>query len=48
MAESKERLVVSILEFLETSIANGTVSQDDREGVEVASESGTVVYPSIY
>lgn len=39
MAERKERLVLSILEFLEASIADGTVSSDDKDGVEVASES---------
>jgi hypothetical protein len=33
---ARERLVVSILEFLEASIADGTVSAEDREGVEVA------------
>ncbi|KIM34136.1 hypothetical protein M408DRAFT_325639 [Serendipita vermifera MAFF 305830] len=36
MAERKQRLVVSILEFLEASIADGTVSADDKDGVEVA------------
>jgi hypothetical protein len=38
MADHKERLVLSILEFLEASIADGTVSADDKDGVEVASE----------
>lgn len=42
MAERKERLVLSILEFLEASIADGTVSADDRDGVEVASERNQI------
>jgi hypothetical protein len=42
MAERKERLVLSILEFLEASIADGTVSTDDRDGVEVASERNQI------
>ncbi|KAG8852335.1 hypothetical protein FRB91_006589 [Serendipita sp. 411] len=36
MAERKERLVLSILEFLEASIADGTVSAEDKDGIEVA------------
>jgi hypothetical protein len=38
MADKKERLVVSILDFLEASIADGTVSADDKDGIEVAGE----------
>jgi len=35
-AEKTQRLVLSIMEFLESSIANGTVKLDDKEGLEVA------------
>ncbi|KAG0239725.1 hypothetical protein BGW41_007525 [Actinomortierella wolfii] len=34
--EKQKRLVFSILEFLQTSISNGTIKQDDHEGIEVA------------
>ncbi|KAF9163389.1 hypothetical protein DFQ27_002916 [Actinomortierella ambigua] len=34
--EKQKRLVFSILEFLQTSINNGTIKQDDQEGIEVA------------
>ncbi|KAI7818036.1 hypothetical protein BC939DRAFT_464109, partial [Gamsiella multidivaricata] len=37
MADEKQKhLVFSILEFLQTSLNNGTIKQDDSEGVEVA------------
>ncbi|KLO20444.1 TPR-like protein [Schizopora paradoxa] len=36
MSEKQQRLVLSIIEFLNQSIADGTVKQDDREGLEVA------------
>ncbi|KAF9133053.1 hypothetical protein BGW39_010743 [Mortierella sp. 14UC] len=37
MADEKQKhLVFSILEFLQTSISNGTIKQDDAEGIEVA------------
>ncbi|KAG9067809.1 hypothetical protein KI688_011397 [Linnemannia hyalina] len=37
MADEKQKhLVFSILEFLQTSVNNGTIKQDDSEGVEVA------------
>ncbi|KAF9902272.1 hypothetical protein EC991_005067 [Linnemannia zychae] len=37
MADEKQKhLVFSILEFLQTSINNGTIKQDDTEGIEVA------------
>ncbi|KAG0046111.1 hypothetical protein BGZ83_008706 [Gryganskiella cystojenkinii] len=37
MADDKQKhLVFSILEFLQTSIGNGTIKADDAEGVEVA------------
>ncbi len=38
MSEKQQRLVLSIIEFLNQSIADGTVKQDDREGLEVAGE----------
>ena len=34
---SKQKLVLSIIDFLNKSIQDGTVKQDDREGLEVAS-----------
>lgn len=34
---SKQKLVSSIIDFLNKSIDDGTVKQDDREGLEVAS-----------
>ena len=40
MSEKQRRLVLAIIEFLNQSIDDGTVKQDDREGLEVAS-----VYP---
>ncbi|KAK3836913.1 MAG: hypothetical protein JOS17DRAFT_680579 [Linnemannia elongata] len=37
MADEKQKhLVFSILEFLQTSLNNGTIKQDDSEGIEVA------------
>ncbi|KAF9434440.1 hypothetical protein BGZ76_008020 [Entomortierella beljakovae] len=37
MADEKQKhLVFSILEFLQTSINNGTIKEDDSEGIEVA------------
>ncbi|KAF9350912.1 hypothetical protein BGX34_000915 [Mortierella sp. NVP85] len=37
MADDKQKhLVFAILEFLQTSINNGTIKQDDAEGIEVA------------
>jgi hypothetical protein len=39
MADKKQKLVLSVLDFLQTSIADGTVKQDDVEGLEVASAS---------
>ncbi len=36
---NKQRLVLSILEFLNQSIRDGTVKQDDQESLEVASAS---------
>lgn len=34
----KQRLVLSIIDFLNQSIQDGTVKQDDQESLEVASE----------
>ena len=39
MAEKNQKLVLTILEFLEKSIADGSVREDDKEGIEVASKS---------
>ncbi|KAH7915145.1 TPR-like protein [Hygrophoropsis aurantiaca] len=36
MADKKQQLVLSIIDFLNVSIEDGTVKQDDREGLEVA------------
>ncbi|CAE6346619.1 unnamed protein product [Rhizoctonia solani] len=36
MAEKKQKLVLSIIEFLETSITDGSIKTDDKEGIEVA------------
>ena len=37
MAEKQQRLVYSIIEFLNQSIQDGTVKADDQESLEVAS-----------
>jgi small glutamine-rich tetratricopeptide repeat-containing protein alpha len=37
MSEKQQRLVFSILEFLNQSINDGTVKADDKESLEVAS-----------
>ena len=37
MSEKQQRLVYSIIEFLNQSIQDGTVKADDQEGLEVAS-----------
>ena len=36
---NKQRLVLSVIEFLNQSIQDGTVKQDDKESLEVASAS---------
>ncbi|CAE6534051.1 unnamed protein product [Rhizoctonia solani] len=36
MAEKKQKLVLSIIEFLESSITDGSIKSDDKEGIEVA------------
>ncbi|KIO02396.1 hypothetical protein M404DRAFT_148114 [Pisolithus tinctorius Marx 270] len=36
MADRKQQLVLSIIDFLNKSIDDGTIKQDDREGLEVA------------
>jgi small glutamine-rich tetratricopeptide repeat-containing protein alpha len=37
MADKKQQLVLSIIDFLNQSIDDGTIKQDDKEGLEVAS-----------
>ncbi|KAF8499442.1 hypothetical protein JB92DRAFT_934566 [Gautieria morchelliformis] len=39
MADKKQRLVLSILDFLSESMNDGTVKEEDKEGVEVAAQS---------
>jgi small glutamine-rich tetratricopeptide repeat-containing protein alpha len=36
MADKKQRLVLSILDFLSESMNDGTVKEEDKEGLEVA------------
>ena len=36
MANNKQRLVLSILDFLSESMTDGTVKEEDKEGLEVA------------
>jgi hypothetical protein len=36
MTDIKKRLVFSILQFLQQSIKDGTIKEEDTEGVEVA------------
>lgn len=36
MADKKQKLVLSILDFLSQSISDGTVKSDDHEGLDVA------------
>lgn len=38
MSEKQQRLVLSIIEFLDQSIADGTVKADDKESLEVAGQ----------
>ena len=38
MAEENQRLVIAILEFLEKSIVEGSVLEDKKKTVEVASK----------
>ena len=37
MSEKQQKLVLAILDFLNQSMQDGTVKQDDKEGLEVAS-----------
>ena len=48
MSEKQQRLVYSIIEFLNQSIDDGTVKADDKESLEVASACGVtfVVFKS--
>jgi small glutamine-rich tetratricopeptide repeat-containing protein alpha len=41
MAEKQQRLVLSIIDFLNASVQDGTVKQDDVESLEVASALDT-------
>lgn len=43
MADTKQRLVFSIIEFLNQSIEDGTVKADDKESLEVASACSPVI-----
>ncbi|KAG9119538.1 hypothetical protein FRC07_005395 [Ceratobasidium sp. 392] len=36
MAEKKQKLVLSIIEFLESSVSDGSIKSDDKEGIEIA------------
>jgi hypothetical protein len=46
MADKKQRLVLSILDFLSDSMDDGTVKEEDKEGVEVAGLwPGFLFYP---
>ena len=36
MSEKQQKLVLAIIDFLNQSIDDGTVKQDDKEGLEVA------------
>ncbi|KAI0321346.1 hypothetical protein OF83DRAFT_1099925 [Amylostereum chailletii] len=36
MSEKQQRLVLSIIDFLDQSIADGTIKEDDKESLEVA------------
>lgn len=37
MSDKKQKLVLSIIDFLETSISDGSIKSDDKEGIEIAS-----------
>ena len=39
MSEKQQRLVLSIIEFLNQSIKDGTVREEDKESLEVAGTS---------
>ncbi|KAF8584510.1 hypothetical protein K439DRAFT_1297583, partial [Ramaria rubella] len=39
MADKKQRLVLSILDFLAASMNDGSVKEEDKEGLEVAAQS---------
>ena len=38
MSEKQQQLVLAIIDFLNHSMQDGTVKQDDKEGLEVAGE----------
>jgi small glutamine-rich tetratricopeptide repeat-containing protein alpha len=39
MSEAKQSLVLSIIDFLNQSILDGTIKADDKESLEVAGQS---------
>jgi small glutamine-rich tetratricopeptide repeat-containing protein alpha len=43
-ADNQQRLVLAIIDFLKRSIDDGTVKQDDREGLDVASKKSFGFY----
>lgn len=47
MAEKQQRLVLSIIDFLNQSVEDGTVKADDKESLEVASASIALAVPNI-
>jgi small glutamine-rich tetratricopeptide repeat-containing protein alpha len=42
--ESQQKLVLSVIEFLNQSIQDGTVASDDKEGLEVAGTSESIFW----
>lgn len=48
MADKKQRLVLSILDFLSESMNDGTVKEEDKEGLEVAGLCPGSWLPSLY
>ena len=45
MSEQQQKLVLSIIDFLNQSIQDGTVKQDDKEGLDVASTLTALLPP---
>ncbi len=48
MAEKQQRLVLSIIDFLNQSITDGTVKADDKESLEIASRFILSCQPRAY
>jgi hypothetical protein len=42
MSSTKKSLVLSIIDFLNKSLEDGSIRTDDKEGIEVAGASGRV------